>query len=288
MELKSTADDVRLDLYLAEYLGQSRGELQKKIKHGLVRVNGEVAKPALRLAQGDHIVLSEAEPLVSAAILPCPVPDFLYEDADIVVLNKPAGCLVHAGQGQENTETLVDYLEQRMPLSTLAGTGRHGIVHRLDQWTEGLMVIAKSDIAYTQLVAQFKAHTVLKRYYAMVLGNPLSDHQTVDQPIKRSNASFTKFVVTSQKDANAKPSTTHVRVLKRFQTKTLIEAQPVTGRTHQIRVHCAFLGHPVVGDSLYGKAKEGQQQLQAFTLGFDHPTKGLRLVFQLPLSDRLG
>ena len=213
--------------------------------------------------------------------------DLLYEDRDILVLNKPAGLVVHPGQP---TGTLVhELLDYTNDLANSGQPDRPGIVHRLDKDTEGLMVIAKSLTAYDSLLKQFMHRQVGKKYYAVVKGVPKQPERVIDSPIGRHSTQRTKMTTNANAAAHVKPAETHYKLLKNFNTKSLLEVTPVTGRTHQIRVHLAKIGHPVLGDPDYSPKKTfGKGQLlQAFYLSFKHPSKDLRFTFQLPISDRL-
>lgn len=197
--------------------------------------------------------------------------DLLFEDSDLLVLNKPVGLLVHTGAGVSPDEkTLADYLVAYCP--SIIGVGedaqRYGIVHRLDRDTEGVMVVAKTQAAFEDLKRQFQDHTVEKRYYALVYGNPPDDYWEVHLPIGRHPKKRHLFSVRQ----DGKPASTNITVLKRFGTTTLLDVEILTGRTHQIRVHLAHSRFPVVGDPTYsGHAHKGGQKLQAYCLGFRHP-----------------
>jgi len=208
----------------------------------------------------------------------------LYEDKDIIVVNKPAGMVVHPGVKTENALTLVEILSQYTPLAGGDDPLRMGIVHRLDKDTSGIMIVTKTQQAYDSLVAQFKAKTIEKRYYAYVRGDVLEDEILIDLPIGRDRSSRLKKRVFPKGGYGTKTATTIVHVLQRYRTKTLVLLKPLTGRMHQLRVHMYHIGFPVIGDPLYGprlKSAVGQQ-LQAFFLGFEHPTKLVRMTFEIP------
>jgi 23S rRNA pseudouridine1911/1915/1917 synthase len=212
----------------------------------------------------------------------------LYEDRSILVLNKPAGLVVHPGAGHSNG-TLVDLLKEYAPLAPGSSPERPGLVHRLDKDTEGIMVVAKTDEAYHDLVTQFKERRVQKYYYAMVRGDMVNPERVLDFSIGRSKKNPLKQQIYPNSSGIGKPSQTHIWVLDRFRTKTLIQAKPISGRMHQVRVHLAHIGHPVMGDPVYGPLTRSAtgQLLQAYSLTFSHPQSGKRLGFQVPLSKRL-
>lgn len=213
----------------------------------------------------------------------------LYEDSQLLVINKPAGLLTHTPNIQNPELSLADHLlAYSKKLSTLGGNERSGIVHRLDRDTEGLMVIAKDDETHQALKEQFQDKTIEKHYYAMAKGNVADDEFTINLPIVRHPRHRVTFMI-SKTHPKRKDAISIVKVIKRYGTKTLLDIQPLTGRTHQIRVHMAHFGHPLIGDPIYGKtANNSGQCLQAYSLEFFHPTKKIRMKFTLPLSKRLG
>ena len=286
-ELPPPLQSNRLDRYLAEQLGKPRHQLQKLIKQGDVLVNNKPGKSSQLISRQDRIFIKESNTPLKTLTSDIVVP-MLYEDADILMINKPAGLTVHPGNGPREF-TLVDaLLAYGCTLSTVGGEERPGIVHRLDKDTEGLMIIAKNNEAHLHLTDQFKAKTVTKKYYAMVKGNITNDDMKLDFPIGRHPQHRTKMAVLLH-DSMAREALTYIRVLARFNTKTLIEAMPVTGRTHQIRVHLAHVQHPLIGDFTYGGlASSTGQFLQSFFISFIHPTQKNGRSFQLPLSDRFG
>jgi len=216
--------------------------------------------------------------------------DILYEDNDLLVVNKPSGLLTHPVSPSAQSESLVSVLQDRgTTLSDVAGDYRAGIVHRLDRFTDGLMVVAKTNDAHQELARQFKNREVTKKYYAMVYGNVQDDERIIEKTVGRHAHRRMKMTTTNIASGLEKTASTKIKVLRRYNTKTLLEVSPKTGRTHQIRVHLAAIGHAVLGDPLYGKRKPQTrgQLLQSFYLGFTHPTSGKALSFELPLSDRL-
>ncbi|MEG6587981.1 RluA family pseudouridine synthase [Paenibacillus barengoltzii] len=275
----------RIDKFAKMQLGEefSRSQIQLWIEAGNLVVNGASVKANYKLAEGDRIVLviPEAEP---TEIVPEDIPlDIYYEDSDVIVVNKPRGMVVHPAPGH-NSGTLVNALMFHCKdLSGINGELRPGIVHRIDKDTSGLIMAAKNDKAHASLAAQLKAHTVTRKYYALVHGKVSHDQGTVDAPIGRDPHDRKMYTVIER---NSKHAVTHFQVAERFGDYTLLELKLETGRTHQIRVHMKFIGHPLVGDPLYGRSKgikmDGQA-LHAAVLGFDHPEDGRYLEFSAPI-----
>ena len=268
----------RLDKSLADLTELSRSQANEAIKAGTVLVNGKLAKDKYVVKEGDVItyVLPEEEVLeYKAEDIPL---DIIYEDADVAVVNKPQGIVVHPSAGH-TSGTLVNALMYHVKdLSSINGVVRPGIVHRIDKDTSGLLMIAKNDKAHNALAAELKDKKSLRKYVAIVHGNLPNDRGVIEAPIGRSDKDRKKQAVT----AKGKPAVTRFTVLERFGNYTLVELQLETGRTHQIRVHMAYIGHPVAGDPLYGPRKtlKGHGQfLHAKTLGFTHPTTGELVEF---------
>ena len=268
----------RLDKSLADLTELSRSQANEAIKAGTVLVNGKLAKAKYVVKEGDVItyVLPEEEVLeYKAEDIPL---DIIYEDADVAVVNKPQGIVVHPSAGH-TSGTLVNALMYHVKdLSSINGVVRPGIVHRIDKDTSGLLMIAKNDKAHNALAAELKDKKSLRKYVAIVHGNLPNDRGVIEAPIGRSDKDRKKQAVT----AKGKPAVTRFTVLERFGNYTLVELQLETGRTHQIRVHMAYIGHPVAGDPLYGPRKtlKGHGQfLHAKTLGFTHPTTGELVEF---------
>ena len=285
--LKLTVDDMltgRIDKVLAHQFNQfSRSHLQKWIEDGNIRVNGQPVKPKYKLAVGDQVVI-EPEAPQKVDLTPEKIPlDIVYEDDDVIVVNKPQGMVVHPAPGHPN-HTLVNALLYHSPLSTINGEFRPGIVHRIDKDTSGLLMIAKNDLAHRSLAAQLKAKTNQREYVALVHGVIKQDAGTIDAPIGRSKKDRKKQAVVS----DGRHAVTHFKVLHRFRHYTLVSCRLETGRTHQIRVHMKSIGHPLAGDPLYGPRKTlpGRgQYLHARLLGFKHPRTGKELVFTAPLPE---
>lgn len=278
----------RLDRALAGFLADvlSRSGLQKLIEGGAVRINGALAGAKnYRLALGDRVEVEVPE-AVPAAAGPEAIPlSIVYEDEDLLVVDKPRGMVVHPAPGNY-TGTLVNAILHHCGdrLSSINGVVRPGIVHRIDKDTSGLLVVAKNDRTHKSLAGQLAAHTITRRYQAIVYGSPKEEAGTVDAPIGRDPKNRLRMAVTPQ---NSKPAVTHYRILEHLRGFTHIEARLETGRTHQIRVHMAYLGHPLLGDPVYGPKKprvraEGQM-LHAMALGFRHPATGDFVEFESPL-----
>ena len=279
---------VRIDKYLAEQLPDiTRSYLQKLLKDGSVQMNGKQVKASTKTVAGAVIALTIPEP-EEPEILPENIPlDILYEDSDVILINKPKNMVVHPAAGHY-TGTLVNALMYhcRGDLSGINGVLRPGIVHRIDKDTTGVLIVCKNDRAHNALAEQLKEHSITRKYRAIVCGNLKEDEGTVDAPLGRHPQDRKKMAIVR---SGGKRAVTHYRVLERFGNDTYIECQLETGRTHQIRVHMASLGHPLLGDEIYGRAKspfklEGQT-LHAMVLGFIHPTTGEYMEFEAPLPE---
>lgn len=297
--------DKRLDVYLAGKIPSlSRSHIQKLIARSYVTVNGIAAKPGHKVQPGErvHVIVPPPEP---SDIVPEPIPlEIVYEDDQIIVINKPKGMVVHPAPGSR-TGTLVNaVVAYSDDLSGVGGVERPGIVHRLDKDTSGLLVVAKTDVAHASLQAQIQARTAERRYMALVWGETKFNEAVVDAPIGRHPTDRQKqAVIRDTSRYTARKAVTHLKVIERFRGFTLLKAKLDTGRTHQIRVHCAFIGHPVVGDPIYGGTKRTipssyskidqrdlarliddlrGQALHAFSLEFDHPTTAEHLSFEVP------
>lgn len=267
----------------------SRSKTKPFFKQGKVFLNGKTCKPHDWLKEGD--VLEYETPEVQEIDLPAQdIPlDIVFEDDDVIVINKPAGLVVHPGNGHED-QTLVNALLHHIDsLSAGSDPKRPGIVHRIDKDTTGLLVCAKNDAAFSFLAAQLSDHTMHREYLALVKGIILEDDGKIDAPIGRSKKNPTKNAIDLK---TGKESVTYFHVLKRFRKDdaTLISCRLLTGRTHQIRVHMEYIGHPVIGDPLYGEgnrkiAKDGQL-LHAFRLTFIHPKTKKEVSFEAPLPDQ--
>jgi 23S rRNA pseudouridine1911/1915/1917 synthase len=291
----------RLDKALAEATGLSRARVQGLIEEGRVDVAGKTATSAsMKVAEGTpfRIILAAAMP---AEALPEEIPLIIaYEDQHLVVVDKPAGMVVHPAVGNV-TGTLVNALLHhcRGNLSGINGVARPGIVHRIDKDTSGLLVVAKSDAAHEGLAVQFAAHTVHRRYIAVCAGHPSPATGTIDARIGRSDADRKKMTVLPNNSSRGKSAVTHYTVIERLDDAAVIECRLETGRTHQVRVHCASIGHPLLGDPAYGRTPKSlrpllerlgfaRQALHAAELGFIHPLTGEMVQFRSNLPDDMA
>jgi 23S rRNA pseudouridine1911/1915/1917 synthase len=284
----SETSGIRVDKFLADVMGDiSRSYIQKLISGGSVTVNENIIKANYKTIQGDQIKVCVPEP-EPIDIVPEDIPlDILFEDNDILIVNKPKGMVVHPAPGHYNN-TLVNAVmfHCRDNLSGINGVLRPGIVHRIDKDTTGSLLICKNDTSHRKLAVQLKDHAITRKYHAIVHGNLKIDKETIDSPIGRHPIDRKKMSVRGTHMRNA---VTHYRVLERFGDYTYIECELETGRTHQIRVHMASIGHPVLGDVVYGPAKcpfrlDGQT-LHAKTLGLIHPTTESYMEFDAPLPE---
>lgn len=277
---------VRLDLFLSKmFEDKSRSYFQGLIEDGLAKVNDMTKKGNYKLKTNDKVSISIPEP-VGLNVEPENIPiNILYEDSDVIVVNKPQGMVVHPAPGVYNGTLVNALLYHCKDLSGINGVMRPGIVHRIDKDTSGVLVIAKNDLAHNNLAVQFKEHTMTRVYYALVEGNIKSDEGTVDAPLDRHPVERIKISVVS----GGRRAVTHYKVLERFKNNALIECRLETGRTHQIRVHMAYIGHPLVGDPVYGYKKQRfslqGQMLHAKKLGFIHPTTKQYMEFDSPLPE---
>ena len=278
----------RLDHYLQrQFPDYSRSRLQEWIKAGRVLVNGTAARASHTLRCGDTLEVEPA-PAAPLAATPEAIPlEVLYEDSDLVAINKPAGMVVHAGAGVRSG-TLVNALLHRFEsLSTSAGDLRPGIVHRLDRYTSGVLLVAKTDAAHRNLAAQFASRRVRKTYLALVHGLVKPEQGRIEKPIARDPV---RRVRMTARLASGRAAWSEYRVLRRFASRTLLEVEIGTGRTHQIRVHLASIGHPVVGDRLYGAPADppgqpalGRYFLHAASVRFEQPSSGQPVEVSAPL-----
>lgn len=296
LSVKATAEDTgsRLDAFIGYNTDElSRSYAVKLIEKGRVSINGKtVTSKKHAVAEGDTVTIDMPEPEVlevSAENIPI---EIVYEDDDVAVINKPRGMVVHPGPGNYSG-TLVNAIMYHMgdSLSSINGVIRPGIVHRIDKDTSGLLMIAKNDKAHESLAAQLKEHSVTREYTALVYDNIREDELTIDLPIGRDERNRMRNAVNG---SGARNAVTHIKVLERFGKYTLVKARLETGRTHQIRVHMAYMHHPLVGDELYGPRRQSSktegievrgQLLHAGTLGFIHPSTNEYIEFHSELPD---
>ncbi len=275
----------RLDVFVARRVeGLSRAHAQKLIADGCVTVDGAARRPSARLAAGARVAV-ELPPPKAAGLRPEALPlSVLYEDADVIVLDKARGMVVHPAPGSASGTLVNALLAHCGDLSGVGGTLRPGIVHRLDKDTSGVMIAAKNDAAHLSLAEQIRTKAARRVYWAIVCGNIREEAGEIRAPIGRSPKDRQKMAVVRE---NGKDAVTRFRVLERFGDYTLAECRLLTGRTHQIRVHMAYIGHPVLGDPKYGPGKcpfaiRGQA-LHSMTISFTHPTTGAPMRFAAPL-----
>ena len=302
----------RLDKALADATDLSRARIQALIADGMVELDGTYAgSPSAKVQAGAQFRITlppAAEPEAKPQDIPLTI---TFEDEDLIVVDKPAGMVVHPAAGNPDG-TLVNALLHHCAnngggaLSGIGGVARPGIVHRIDKDTSGLLVVAKSDAAHEGLAAQFAAHTVHRRYLAVCGGHPIPSEGTIDEKLGRSDANRKKMAVLPKNSSRGKHAVTHYKLRQRLDSSALIECRLETGRTHQVRVHCASIGHPLLGDPLYGRTPKPlkpllsqlnftRQALHAAELGFVHPItrETLRFTADLPadmqeLIDELG
>jgi 23S rRNA pseudouridine1911/1915/1917 synthase len=297
--VSATDTGERLDAFLASHIeGWSRARLQRLIEEADVLVNGRAVKSSYKLHAGDEIEV-ELTPPPSTAFAPDNIPiDVVYEDDEVIVVNKPAGMVVHPAAGVSSgtlANALAFHFQQ---LSTVAGTARPGIVHRLDKGTSGLLVVAKTETTHEDLSDQFRAREVFKSYVALVHGQVEKRTGQIDQPIARDPRNRTRMAIVR----GGRPALSIYRIRQRFERFTLLNVELKTGRTHQIRVHLASIKHPVVGDEVYGGgrdktvrepkvrseiAKLSRQFLHAEQLAFRHPRTQEQMSFNAPLPSEL-
>lgn len=279
---------LRIDRYLSVRCQElSRSYIQRLLKEELVAVNGSAVKSSYKVAAGDRIEFEApeaVEPEIEAEEMAL---DICYEDSDVIVINKPKGMVVHPAAGHY-TQTLVNGLmwHCRGTLSGINGVLRPGIVHRIDMDTTGLLVVCKNDVAHNVIAEQLKEHSITRTYFAIVHGRLKEDEGIIDAPIGRHQTDRKRMSINHK---NGKQAVTHYRVLERFRSFTYVECRLETGRTHQIRVHMSSIGHPLLGDAVYGPAKSPYrlqgQTLHAGILGFIHPRTGEYMEFSAPLPE---
>ncbi len=282
------SDGERLDVFLSECAGVTRSRAASIIKSGGAYVNGSLETKAGFMLKRDMRVRFEIPEVKAASAAPQDIAlDIRYQDADLAVIFKPSGMVVHPAAGNYDGTLVNALLHHLTDLSGIGGELRPGIVHRIDKDTSGLLLVAKNDFSHAALSEQIKAHSVERAYLAIVTGNLKEDSGFVDGPIGRHPTDRKRMAIVP----NGRSARTYWHVERRLRGATLIEARLTTGRTHQIRVHMASIGHPVLGDPVYGPKKpqiavEGGQLLHAFRLGFLHPTTGEHMLFEAPPEKR--
>ncbi len=300
-------EGIRVDSFLAAKVSDtSRSALRRLIDEGCVTVNGKAPRASQQLRTGDEVTYAVPDAKPSHTSAEDIALDVVYEDVDLIVLNKPKGMVVHPAPGASAGTLVNALLSHCKGLSTIGGEERPGIVHRLDKQTSGLIVVAKNDVTHRHLQKQIQARTAIRKYLALVWGDPRFQQAEVDAPIGRHPADRKKMAVIESSHHKSRDAVTDFCVLERFGPFTLLEAGLRTGRTHQVRVHAAFAGHPVVGDAVYSgnrRLKTGRnefmlevnrlidelqgQALHAYQLSFDHPRTGERLEFTSEMSPEM-
>lgn len=285
--VKDNEQNKRLDMYIAEEKKElSRTTIKRLLENGDILVNEKIQKASYKPEAGDRIQINMPEVVETKLVaqdIPVPV---IYEDKDIIVVNKPKGMVVHPANGNPDG-TLVNAILAmcKDSLSGIGGEIRPGIVHRLDKDTSGLLIIAKNDLAHMNMSKQIQDRKVIKKYIALVRGTVPENEATIDMPIARSQKDRKKMTV----DKNGKEAVTHFKVLARYDKYTLLEMKIDTGRTHQIRVHMSYIGHPVIGDEVYSNGKNEfgvkGQMLHAKYLEFKHPITGKDIKLEAPLPE---
>ena len=276
----------RIDKLLMSYFkDMSRTQIQQLIRQQHVKMNGNIIKASYKVEIGDQCEVSIPEP-ESTDILPENIPlDIVYEDGDVIVVNKPSGMIVHPSAGIYSGTLVNALLYHCHDLSGINGVMRPGIVHRIDKETSGLLMVAKNDLAHQSLSEQLQEHTVIRRYLALVHGLIPHEFGRIEAPIGRDPRDRQKMTCT---DKNAKEAITNFKVIERFRDMSLVECRLETGRTHQIRVHMQYIGHPVYGDPQYGLKRDDTthgQYLHAKILGFVHPRTNEEMYFESELPD---
>lgn len=283
------AQGIRIDKFITDAIENaaiSRTQVQEWIKTAHVQVNGAIIKSNYKVQENDTITVRVPETQALEIIAENIPLEVIYEDSDVIVINKPRGMVVHPAPGHPNGTLVNALMHHCKDLSGINGVLRPGIVHRIDRDTTGLLMVAKNDLAHVSLAEQLKEHSVTRRYTALVHGNMPHDSGSIDAPIGRDSNDRKLYTVT---DVNAKDAITHFTVIERIGGDyTVVELQLETGRTHQIRVHMKYIGYPLAGDPVYGRNKTiplKGQALHAGILGFTHPRTGERLQFEVPLPN---
>ena len=286
MKIENNDIGKRIDKYLGETTDYTRSKIQKMIENGNILVNNNKVKSSYTLKENDNVEVTDY--VEETDILPENIPlDIYYEDNDLIVVNKPSGMVVHPAPGNYSGTLVNALMYHTNNLSTVNTSIRPGIVHRIDADTSGLLLVAKNDKSHNLLAEAIQKKEVVREYIALVDGVINEDTATIDAPIGRDKNDRKKMAVTSE---NSKDAITHIRVLDRYKDSTLIRCKLETGRTHQIRVHLNYIGHPIVNDPVYGKKKlideKFGQMLHAEKIGFVHPTTKEYMEFTAPVPDR--
>lgn len=284
-----TSDQVgsRCDVFLSVTANITRTKAQAVIDGGSVMVNGKVAKNNLKLAFGDRVSYTLPPP-EAMDVIPQDIPiDIVYEDEALAVVNKPKGMVVHPAAGNPDGTMVNALLYRFSSLSNVGGAIRPGVVHRIDKDTSGLLIVAKNDASHLYLSSQIAEHSFDREYRAVIIGTPDNLSGSIDAPIGRSLKDRKKMAVT---DKNSKRAVTHYEVIRSFGSYSYVKFKLETGRTHQIRVHCAYIGHPVLGDPVYGGIRKefselNGQCLHAKCIGFNHPISNERMFFESELPE---
>lgn len=282
MKIISNDEGIRLDKYLADNTEYSREHILKMIKSDFIKVNGKLEKPSYKVEINDEIDIDESFKETSD-IKPEDIKfEIVYEDEDLMIINKPSGLVVHPGSGNWEHTLVNGLMKHNKNLSDINGEERPGIVHRIDKDTSGLMVVAKSNKCHELLTECFKEHKVKRTYIALIKGVFPHDTATIDAPIGRDKNNRLKMAVTAE---NSKEAITHLKVLKRYEKYTLVSLNLETGRTHQIRVHMAYIGYPIYNDPVYTskEATEFGQFLHSSEIDFIHPITGEHLHYKCDL-----
>lgn len=278
----------RLDQFLvSQPLLLSRSQVQSLIERGLVQVNSSLKRPSYKVRSGDLIKIQLPQPQ-KAVLVPEEIPlEIIYEDQDLIVINKPQGMVVHPAAGHQKGTLVNALLNHSSKLSKVGGHLRPGIVHRLDKDTSGVLLVSKTDFAHQELARQLKAREIKRRYLALVHGEVREERGMIDAPLGRDPKERKKIAVLPQGTVGAREARTHYRVRERYRGYTLLDVSLETGRTHQIRVHLSYAGYPVAGDQVYGYRRNPLnlpgQALHAYQITFQHPSTGEVLTFEAPL-----
>ena len=282
----------RLDRALSDLAGVPRAQVRRWIDDGRVRLGGKIVRASRAVVEGDELEAEPPEVVASEAVAEAIPLDVLHEDADLIVIDKPPGLVVHPGPGHPSGTLVNALLHHCDDLSGIGGVMRPGIVHRLDRGTSGVMVAAKNDAAHAALAEQFQSHSIDRLYRALVVGLPGAASGRIDRPIGRHPRDRKKMSVRTR---SGRPARTNWTVERRFRVAgfSWLEVRPETGRTHQIRVHLAAAGMPIVGDPVYGRSRRRALKLErpalhAAELGFDHPSSGKRVRFEAAVADDIA